>query len=382
MNLSNASLTELKRKGNIGYAEALYNPGNLIEEVHHVCWTERDKGIRLHNSTIKIHVLKCLFPGLILNFFFHLWQLVRIIKRNNISMIRIRDTYMIAFLAVMAAKISRIPVVVSLGGNNRLAQDLLHTYAILNNRYLSFKIEEFVLKNANKIFCPNHYTKRYVLELGVEEDKIRVIPLMLKQDIFNASGAESDILCKNGIDEKRPIVLYIGRMERDKQVDILVEAIPLIRRQREDVEFVFVGDGSLKKVLLDRVRKLQCNDCVWFLGFLTTDLIKYCLKKSSIVWIPMAGFVVYEVAAFCRPIIAFDIEWHSEFVEHGVNGLLVENRNTRKLAEAVIDLLRDPERASRMGMMARQKVDYQVRKLSLRTDLKIMICEKGGNCVM
>jgi len=264
---------------------------------------------------------------------------------------------MIAFLAVMAAKISRVPIVISLGGNNRLAQDLLHKYAILNNRYLSFKIEEFVLKKANRIFCPNHYTKRYVEGLGVEANKIRLIPLMLKQDIFTISGSESDILFKNGIDEKKPIVLYIGRMERDKQVDVLVEAIPLIKKESDEVAFVFVGDGSLKKLLLDRVRELHCNDSVWFLGFLSTDLIKYCLKKSSIVWIPMAGFVVYEAAAFCCPIVAFDIEWHPEFVEHGVNGLLVENRNTRKLAEAVIDLLRDPERASRLGMMARQKID-------------------------
>ena len=71
----------------------------------------------------------------------------------------------------------------------------------------------------------------------------------------------------------------------------------------------------------------------------------------------MAGFVVYEAAAFCRPIIAFDIEWHSEFFEHGINGILVENRNIVKLAEAVIGLLKDTERANRLGMMARQKMD-------------------------
>ena len=59
---------------------------------------------------------------------------------------------------------------------------------------------------------------------------------------------------------------------------------------------------------------------------------------------------------FTEPSVAFDVEWHSEFVEHNVTGLLVRDRDVPHLAEAVIAILDDPGRARTLAANAERKL--------------------------
>ena len=58
INLVDDPLSALDKKGNLGYAEELYNPGNFFKCVHHISFSSDDRRIKFSNSTIKIHVLK------------------------------------------------------------------------------------------------------------------------------------------------------------------------------------------------------------------------------------------------------------------------------------------------------------------------------------
>jgi len=95
-------------------------------------------------------------------------------------------------------------------------------------------------------------------------------------------------------------------------------------------------------------------------------VVKAFLAASSVVWVPMSGYVVFEAAAVGAPTVAFDVEWHHEFVVNEVNGLLVENRNPRKMADAVIRLLRDPALARRYGEASRRKLMEEYNPETLR----------------
>ncbi len=238
----------------------------------------------------------------------------------------------------------------------------------MNNKWLSYKLEEIVLKDADAVLCPNNFTYRYVVNLGVVPTKILIVPHWLPDHLFSFKFKKSKIFQENGIDESRPIVLFVGRLERDKQVDVLIDAIPLILKRNPELQFVFIGDGSLLDVLKGHTQELGVERNVWFLGYQDTGTIKYCLAKSSVVWIPMSGFVVYEAAAAAKPIVAFDVEWHQEFVKDGQTGLLVENRNYHKLAEAIKRLVTDPALAELLGKNARSllEADYDPQRIAER----------------
>jgi glycosyltransferase involved in cell wall biosynthesis len=260
---------------------------------------------------------------------------------------------------LIASRLLHIPCIVSLGGDYRLAQELERRYYILNSRFLSFKIEEIVLRGANTVFCPNHFTCQYVIHLGVDPSRVKKIPIRLSNDLFDFSVSNQNILEKAGVNITRPIVLFVGRFEKDKQVEVLIEAIPLIVKESGDVQFVFIGDGSLKPLLRERTTELQIDQWVWFLGFQNTDVIKYCLKVSSVVWIPMSGFVIFEAAAAGKPIIAFDVEWHSEFVKDGVTGILIKNRDVESMAKGVLNLLEDKNRREALGKRGREELERE-----------------------
>jgi glycosyltransferase involved in cell wall biosynthesis len=363
LNLSDSTLVALSGKGNIGYVEELYNPLNYFHCVHHISFFKDDRDVKLENPTIKTHVLRRVRPripllGVIIVTIVYLFQIICIARRNKICLIRGRAPYYASLLGLIISKLLRIPLAVSIGGNHRLANDLEGIYPF-DSKFWSEWVETRVLKGANKVICPNQYSRNYVLDIGVSPKKAVVIPLRLKDDVFNFNYKYSSLLVDNGVHLDKPIVLFVGRFTLDKQVDVFIETIPLISAVCPNVQFVLIGDGPLKPKLEQRVDELGEKQRVFFLGFQPMEVIKYCLNAATAVCIPMSGFVIYEAAAAGKPIVAFDVEWHSEFIKDGQTGLLVENRNREKLAQSIKRLINEPQLAQSLGRNARNFIDTE-----------------------
>jgi glycosyltransferase involved in cell wall biosynthesis len=358
------SLAAFKNKGNLThYVETLYNPRDYFRRAHIVVFDKADLSVALQNPTLRVHYLRHLsfgsrtgrlgrYIGRGLSLPFMLYQTTRIARREGVTVIRARNAYLAGFLAVLTGKIAGVPTVVSLGGDNRIAQELLGRYYTYS-RFLSFRLEEFALRHADRVFCTNEFTRRYAIRLGVPPERTRVVPHRVDLHLI---GTEDEDRARRelGLGE-RPMVLFVGRFERDKQVDVVIEAIPAILREHPRTVFVFVGDGSLRGRLEARCRELRISESVEFAGYQSRDRIAKYLAAASVVWIPMSGFVIYEAAAARKPIVAFDVEWHSEFVEHNLTGMLVPNRDVAQLAKAVATLLDNPDHARVLAAAASEK---------------------------
>lgn len=378
------SLVDLAKKGNLVYVERLYNPGNFFKTVYHLVFRKRDLSVPVHNHTIRPLLLKSIrhVPKIdfLLSLVYYVVQTVHITRRCHVHAIRARGPYLAGLLSIVAGKLSRIPVVVSLGGNNRLAQELEGEY-FLHNRLLSYKWEEFVLRQADKVFCPNEFTRSYVMKLGVKEDRAAIVPLLLPDHVFHHKGsrlrARANLRWRD-----QPIVLAVSRLTPYKQVDVLVETIPLVLKSAPEAKFLFVGDGYSRGTLETRCKELGITNSVRFVGFQPSGEVANYLAAATLVWIPMSGFVVYEAAAAEKPIVAFDVEWHKEFIENGVTGILVRNRDRTELAEAVVNLLSSPSRAQELGRNAKAKLLHQYepnRLIALEANAYVSIIERQHN---
>jgi glycosyltransferase involved in cell wall biosynthesis len=357
------SLAAMEKKGNLRhYVESLYNPGNFFEQAHILVFDKADLDVKLKNPTLRVHYLRQLvigrngdgsrrsgeaervrrYLGRGLSLPFMVYQAAQIVRRERISVIRARNAYLAGVIAVLAGK----------SGDNRIAQELLKRYYTYS-RFLSFKIEEFSLRLADRVFCTNEFTRRYAVRLGVRSDRTCVVPHRVE---VNLLGAEDAGVARRELGfGDRPTILFVGRFERDKQVDVLVEAIPGILKQYPDALFVFVGDGSMRGELEDRCRELNTMSSVVFAGFQPRERLAKYLAAATVVWVSMSWFVPYEAAVARRPVVAFDVEWHSEFVEHNVTGLLVKDRDVRDMEIAVIRLLDDPALARSLATNAEKK---------------------------
>lgn len=345
LNLSQTSLTDLKNKGNLEYMNGV-NSSRFFQTIHHVSYGLMDRNIVLEDKSIKVHVPRLLKTSLLnpINILIYFLFVLNLTLKKRPNIIRANSCGSIDnLIGLFISRFMKIPFVVYLGANNYL---VWRNRKILQfKRFFAHLFELLSVKNADKVIVPSNYIRKYAIYLGANKNSVITIPWRIQGDFLT-------IKSKSKTNSDNISVLYVGRLEWEKQVDILVQAVPIILKEFPKAKFIFIGDGSLREYLEDQARNVRKN--IVFLGALPLSSIKLFLNKATVVWIPMSGYVMLEAAALGKPIVAFDVEWHNEFIENGVNGFLVPNRSFELLADAVIKLLKNPDLAKSFGNNARQ----------------------------
>jgi len=155
-------------------------------------------------------------------------------------------------------------------------------------------------------------------------------------------------------------ILFIGRLEKRKGLDYLLEAYKQIKPEIPDSRLIVVGPGiRLRRKYEKRVRRSHLED-VAFIGYASYDDLPRYYKTADIVCCPATGqesfgIVLIEAMAVGKPIIASDIQGYNSVVTDGVEGLLVPPKNVSKLAEALISLASDSSFRQQMGAKGRIK---------------------------
>jgi glycosyltransferase involved in cell wall biosynthesis len=173
-------------------------------------------------------------------------------------------------------------------------------------------------------------TKRiFFVPLGVDTDYFRE-----KVDLWRARRAE--IRAENGWTQDY-VLLYVGRLVRQKRVDVLIEAMQKLELARKDIGLLIVGDGVEYEPLADQASSLQN---VHFLGFRDLpDLPQYYAIADAFVLpseIEPWGIVVAEALACGLPVIAtrkVGAAW--DLVQDGKNGYVVPENDAAALAVAI-----------------------------------------------
>lgn len=344
-----SDLYALANKGNLNHVWNLVNPLLIFDKVFTVCSDPRSLQLDLKERWL-VPVLVSRLPWVKIH------QMLQLCRTERIGLYRCREPGETAFYGLCLKIALGIPMILSTGGNHRLSNDLRGKYPF-GNRRVAFFLEEMAYRYADLIFCINQYTRKLIENLGGGNRNALVLnPIRIDGDVFNYAkydGVSSRI--KEGIDKATKIVLYVGRLEYDKQVDILFDVIPIVLSENPTTIFYIVGDGPLRHKLEEKALPLGVSKNVIFKGFVSNEELPYYYSMADVVCIPMSGFVIYEAAAMQRPIVAFDVDWHAEFVEDGVTGLLIPNRDAKKLAEGIVSLLRDENLATELARNARKK---------------------------
>jgi glycosyltransferase involved in cell wall biosynthesis len=150
------------------------------------------------------------------------------------------------------------------------------------------------------------------------------------------------------------IIGTVGRLEREKGLDILVEAMAQLRGE---ARLLIGGDGQQREALAAQVRSLNVTDIVRLTGFVP-DVATFLGQIGLFVLASRTeglGIVLVEAMAAARPVVATRVGGIPEVVVDGETGLLVEPENPGALAGAIRRLLADPDLAARMGQAGRER---------------------------
>jgi glycosyltransferase involved in cell wall biosynthesis len=157
-----------------------------------------------------------------------------------------------------------------------------------------------------------------------------------------------------------PRVAFVGRLEPRKGPEILLRAAPKVLAAVPDARFVFVGRNAVApgsppsaEWLRLEAARLGVAESIELTGQLDRHGVGDQLRRATVCAFPSRwesfGNVVAETSATGRPVVASDIPPFRELVRDGVTGRIAPLTDTEAWADALIDVLRDPEKAGAMG---------------------------------
>ncbi len=206
-------------------------------------------------------------------------------------------------------------------------------------------IESLLVQKSEGIICCSDYMVQHIRrELGAPDAKIHLIPNGVDISRFNGPFQPGQAL--NGLPAKdKRIVLYVGRMVREKGIFTLLDAFEELRKQLKDVSLVFTGDGPLREDLAKEVLRRGMGGEVHFTGFVDEPTLTSLYKSSAAFVLPSYyepfGIVALEAMASRAPVVASDVGGLSELIQDGVTGLKVPAADPHALAKGLLRVLED-----------------------------------------
>jgi phosphatidyl-myo-inositol dimannoside synthase len=202
--------------------------------------------------------------------------------------------------------------------------------------------------------------------------RLHVLNPGVDTDYFCPANRTNEARASLGWHDRR-VVLTVGRLQKRKGHDMLIRALPVIRRTVPDVLYAVVGDGEERPALEELIAQLGLHSHVQILGQVPDAIARICYQQSDLFVLPNRrvgddfegfGMVLLEAQACGKPVVAGDSGGTAETMRVGETGFIVPCDGPEKLAGLLGEMLTNSDRLADMGQRARdwvvQNFDWDV----------------------
>jgi glycosyltransferase involved in cell wall biosynthesis len=205
--------------------------------------------------------------------------------------------------------------------------------------------------SARTICCSNAMRDEYIERGLVPPRKVKTIYNGVPS--ISPDAPSLRVRTQLGMPESGPVIVSVGRFTKQKGFDLLLRAMPYIRKEIPTVQAILVGDGDQRPNLEQLARNLGIEDIVWFTGF--RDDVENFFRLASVVAVPslydVFPLVPLEAMMAGKAVIASDLPVLREAIRDGETGLLVP-RDPKQWAEAICRVISDSRMADELGRKA------------------------------
>lgn len=222
------------------------------------------------------------------------------------------------------------------------------------------RLEWELTYHAQEVICCSNYMFREITSLfKLPPEKVHVVPNGV--DLSKMVPLHAEGFGKSDSSSKK--VFFVGRLVREKGVQVLIEAVPAVLTEFPNLKVVVAGKGPMLDQLRDLSRSLGVERAVDFVGFVDDNTRNRLLYESDVAVFPSLyepfGIVALEAMACRVPVLVSETGGLAEIIEHGVDGLKVPPGNPWALASQIIDLLKDPGYGHRLVSAASHKLSRE-----------------------
>ncbi|WP_405131593.1 glycosyltransferase family 4 protein [Paenibacillus sp. FSL H8-0317] len=223
-----------------------------------------------------------------------------------------------------------------------------------------FPLLLFILRRSDKVIANSQYTKSKLVELGIPELQIVIIPPGLNVSKLNSdSGLHEDIRDKYDLDGKK-VMITVSRLVERKGHDVTLKAISHVIARIPNLKYLICGDGPYKGQLEQLVSEYGLDSVVVFTGGITDHELHQIYECSDLFIMPSRdikekgdvegfGIVFLEANYYRLPVIAGNSGGIPDAVKDKITGYLVDPMDEKEIANRIEELITDEGLARTMG---------------------------------
>ena len=204
------------------------------------------------------------------------------------------------------------------------------------------------------VFVNSEQYRKSWVDRGFDPEKLKILPRGLDTDLFTPAHRDTNFWERHGSKNGAVRLLYVGRISREKDLDVLAAAFRQLREEGLPVNLLMVGHGPYSQALAESLPEAI------FTGYLEGEELAKAYASSDIFVFPSTtdtfGNVIIEAQACGLPVIVSDLGGPKELVSHGLDGLITKSHNVEDFTNAVRTLVNDPQLRADMAKNARQRV--------------------------
>jgi len=334
-----------------GLIQGLEKEGFRVETAcsnEHCTEELRKEGYIIHTINLKKTA------SLLVAFVYSVWYFLKLyllIKKNRYQVVH-SYTPIVGLIGSLAARLARVPIVIySLQGFYFEGKKHNITWRI---HYL---LEMLTLKLASYVFFASKEDYALVLSKGI-------IPA--EKCLYTANGVDIERFADNSTGvilqntlglEGHKVVVTVARLVWEKGYKELLESIKIVSQKVPKIKLIIAGDGGDRCQIHAKAKELNLDQYITFLGAI--DNVHELLALANVFVLPSyregLPYSIIEAMMVGKAVITTDIRGCRELVENNETGLLVPDRDSYALAEAILELIRDDARARKMGQRGRKK---------------------------
>ncbi len=284
-----------------------------------------------------------------LRFFLHM---LRAIRRSRIDVILCGVGFPTAILAAVAHLLTRLPYAA-----------ITHSEDLTIQGAARRRLLGWALNSAQAVFALGSFGEQQLRSLGVTRPPVFRAPPGIDPEPFLAENPLGQVPKPPG----QFTLLTVARLVHRKGQDLVLRALPELRRKIPGVRYIIIGSGPDETALRGLAESLGVADCVTFAGSISDALLPVYYQACDVFVMPTRpsddrlevegfGIVFLEAGAAGKPVIAGCSGGVEGAVLDGLTGYLVDPYSLDELVRRVEQLAAEPQLAQRLGSAGRARV--------------------------
>lgn len=205
--------------------------------------------------------------------------------------------------------------------------------------------------------------------IKLKHSAIHTVSNATKNDLIKFGAKEPIYIIPNTVEINKVIsaetvpyqFVYVGRLVFYKNLEVVLRAIHIIKKEIPEITLNIAGDGPHRKNLERIVERLNLKNNVRFNGFVSNEEKSTLLESSQALVFPSLcegfGLVLLEAFIHKKPVLVSNIPPLSDIVSNGYTGMVISAQDEIQWADAMMEIINNPEKTMQMGQRGRQVLE-------------------------